>query len=62
MLIYPMSVWVDGFIADREGASGWTAPSHELFRFRHAQVRELAAICAAAGFTTARSPTVPRWC
>ena len=25
MLIYSMSVSADGFIADREGASGWTA-------------------------------------
>ena len=33
MLIYSMSVSVDGFIADREGAFGWTAPSDELFRF-----------------------------
>ena len=41
MLIYSMSVSVDGFIADREGAFGWTAPSEELFRFHIAQVREL---------------------
>jgi hypothetical protein len=27
MLIYSMSVSVDGFIADREGAFEWTAPS-----------------------------------
>src|SRR5215208_2415301 len=36
-----MSVSVDGFIADREGAFGWTVPSEELFRFHLAQVREL---------------------
>ena len=41
MLIYSMSVSVDGFIADREGAFGWSAPSEELFRFHIAQVREL---------------------
>jgi dihydrofolate reductase len=41
MLIYSMSVSVDGFIADREGSFGWTAPSEELFRFHLAQVREL---------------------
>jgi dihydrofolate reductase len=41
MLIYSMSVSVDGFIADRDGAFGWTAPSEELFRFHTAQVREL---------------------
>jgi dihydrofolate reductase len=42
MLIYSMSVSVDGFIADHEGAfDGWTAPSEELFRFHVAQTREL---------------------
>src|SRR5919106_2289195 len=41
MLIYSMNVSVDGFIADREGAFGWTAPNEELFRFHIAQVREL---------------------
>ena len=32
MLIYSMSVSVDGFIADREGGFGWTVPSEEQFR------------------------------
>jgi dihydrofolate reductase len=41
MLIYSMSVSVDGFIADREGAFEWTAPSEELFPFHLVQVREL---------------------
>jgi dihydrofolate reductase len=41
MLIYSMSVSIDGFIADREGAFGWTTPSEEQFRFHIAQVREL---------------------
>jgi dihydrofolate reductase len=41
MLIYSMSVSVDGFIADRDGAFGWTAPGEELFRFHIAQTREL---------------------
>jgi dihydrofolate reductase len=41
MLIYSMSVSVDGFIADREGAFGWSVPSEEQFRFHLAQVREL---------------------
>jgi len=36
-----MSVSVDGFLADREGAFGWTAPSEEQFRFHIAQTREL---------------------
>jgi dihydrofolate reductase len=43
VLIYSMSVSVDGFIADREGAFGWTAPSEELFRFHLERVRELGA-------------------
>ena len=41
MLIYSMSVSVDGFIADREGGFGWTVPSEEQFRFHVAQIREL---------------------
>jgi dihydrofolate reductase len=41
MLIYSMGVSVDGFIADREGAFGWSAPSEELFRFHTALVGEL---------------------
>jgi dihydrofolate reductase len=41
MLIYSMSVSVDGFIADRDGAFAWTPPSDEQFRFHLAQVREL---------------------
>ena len=40
MLIYSMGVSVDGFIADRQGAFGWTTPD-ELFRFHTAQVGEL---------------------
>ena len=41
MLIYSMGVSVDGFVADREGAFGWSVPSDELFRFHTAQVHEL---------------------
>src|ERR671924_105652 len=41
MLIYSMSVSVDGFIADREGAFEWSVPSEELFRFHLAQVGDL---------------------
>jgi dihydrofolate reductase len=41
VLIYSMSVSVDGFIADREGGFGWGAPSEELFRFHLALVGEL---------------------
>ena len=41
MLIYSMSVSVDGFIAGCEGAFGWTAPNEQQFRFHIAQTREL---------------------
>jgi dihydrofolate reductase len=41
MLIYSMGVSVDGFIADREGAFGWSVPSDEQFRFHTTQTREL---------------------
>src|SRR5215211_2349166 len=41
MLIYSMSVSVDGFITDREGAFEWTTPSDELFGFHTALVSEL---------------------
>ena len=41
MLIYSMSVSVDGFITDREGGFEWTAPDDELFRFHLAAVGEL---------------------
>jgi dihydrofolate reductase len=41
MLIYSMSVSVDGFINDREGAFAWGAPSEELFRFHTALVGAL---------------------
>jgi RibD domain-containing protein len=43
MLIYSMSVSVDGYIADRDGAFGWGAPSDELFAFHLARVRDLGA-------------------
>jgi dihydrofolate reductase len=41
MLTYSMSVSVDGFITDREGAFEWGAPSEDLFRFHLALVSEL---------------------
>lgn len=43
VLIYSMSVSVDGYIADREGAFGWSAPSDALFAFHLERVRELGA-------------------
>jgi dihydrofolate reductase len=42
MLIYSMSVSVDGFIADRDGVFNWSAaPNEDLFRFQVTQTREL---------------------
>ena len=41
MLIYSMSVSVDGFIADREGAFDWSVPSEDQFWFHIEQTREL---------------------
>ena len=46
MLIYSMSVSVDGFIADREGAFGWTAPARSCFVSTSRRSASLAAICA----------------
>src|SRR3954469_18328187 len=43
LLIYSMSVSVDGFIADRDGSFDWTPPTDELFGFHLALVRELGA-------------------
>jgi dihydrofolate reductase len=41
MMIFSMSVSVDGFIADRKGTFEWSGPSEEQFRFHIDQVREL---------------------
>src|SRR3954453_3385026 len=41
MLMYSMGVSVDGFINDRQGAFGWSAPDDELFRFHTTRVSEL---------------------
>ena len=41
MLIYSLSVSIDGFIADREGRFEWSEPSEDQFRFHLQQVREL---------------------
>jgi dihydrofolate reductase len=41
VLIYSMGVSVDGYIADRDGAFGWSAPDEELFGFHLAEVRRL---------------------
>src|SRR6478672_6687388 len=41
MLVFSMSVSVDGFINDRDGGFAWTPPSDELFRFHLEQVGAL---------------------
>jgi dihydrofolate reductase len=41
VLIFSMSVTVDGYIADRNGSIGWTVPSDELFAFHLERVRGL---------------------
>ena len=41
VLIFSMSVSVDGFINDREGEFAWTAPDDEIFRFHLEQVSAL---------------------
>ncbi len=41
MLIYSMSVSVDGYITDREGAIDWGVPTDEQFRFHLEEVRGL---------------------
>ena len=48
MLIYSMGVSVDGFIADRAGAFGWTVPNEEQFVSTSSRHASSAAICAAA--------------
>jgi hypothetical protein len=51
MLIYSMSVSVDGFITDRDGAFDWSGPSDEQFRFQaKAKARRVdGAVCACIG-------------
>jgi dihydrofolate reductase len=43
MLIYSISVSVDGYIADRDGGIAWGAPSDELFAFHLERVGKLGA-------------------
>jgi dihydrofolate reductase len=40
-VIYSMSVSLDGFVTDREGAIDWSAPDEELHRFHNDRVREI---------------------
>jgi dihydrofolate reductase len=44
-----MSVSVDGFIADREGAFGWSVPNEEQFAFHIVQTRELGVFLCGRG-------------
>jgi dihydrofolate reductase len=39
-LVYSMTVSLDGYIADPDGAINWTAPDEELHRFHNQRVRE----------------------
>jgi dihydrofolate reductase len=39
VVVYAMSVSVDGYIAGRDGGFGWSFPSEELFRFHTEEVR-----------------------
>jgi hypothetical protein len=57
MLIYSMSVSMDGFIADARAR--WVdAPSEEQFRFHIGQVRELGGYQCGRSFTRRWSTTV----
>jgi dihydrofolate reductase len=40
-LIYSMTLSLDGYIADPDGAIDWSVPDEELFRFHHQQVQEI---------------------
>jgi dihydrofolate reductase len=43
MLIYSMSVSVDGFICDRSGDFDWSVPGEEQFRFHVEEARQVGA-------------------
>jgi hypothetical protein len=45
MLIYSMSVSVDGFIADREGPFGWRHLARSCFVSTSGRYASLAAVC-----------------
>jgi hypothetical protein len=62
MLIYSMSVSVDGFIAGRKGTFGSTTPNEEQFRFHITQTGELGGYSSslAARRSCRRSPKMFR--
>lgn len=59
MLIYAMSVSVDGYIADRDGNIDWGEPSDELFAFHLERMHDWVPTCAAAGCTRRCCPGKP---
>ena len=40
-VIYSMTVSLDGFVTDRDGAIDWSAPDDELHRFHNDRVRDI---------------------
>lgn len=56
MLLYSMSVSVDGYITDRAGGFEWTVPDEEQFRFHLARVRELGAHLCCRGLYQSMLP------
>ena len=55
-LVYSMSVSLDGFIADADGAIDWTAPDEELHRFHNRQGRETGMHLYGRGLYEAMAP------
>jgi dihydrofolate reductase len=49
VLIFSMSVSLDGFIVDRDGGFGWSVPSDEQFRFHIEQVSRLGRVICGRG-------------
>jgi len=55
-LVYSMSVSLDGFITDADGAIDWTAPGEELHRFHNQQGRETGMHLYGRGLYEAMAP------
>lgn len=56
ILLYSMSVSIDGYITDRAGGFEWTVPDEEQFRFHLARVRELGAHLCCRGLYQSMLP------